>query len=68
MFIACPFWCYNSTGVSRWPDICRAKALDYGYEACLRRLIQATQVAFVHVACPFRGQAGVVHATIAYLL
>jgi len=27
---------------------------------CLRGLVQATQVAFVHLACPFMGQAGAV--------
>ena len=46
----------------------RAKALGYGYEARLRGLNQATFVAFVPVACPFRGQAGVSIASTAYLL
>ena len=44
-------------------SIRRAKALGYGYEARPRGLIQATQVAFVWVARPFNGQAGVVIAT-----
>src|SRR4029078_6380872 len=32
--------------------------LGYAYKARLRGLIQATEVAFVPVACPFMGQAG----------
>ena len=40
----------------------RAEALGYAYKAGTQRvpggLIQATEVAFVPVACPFMGQAG----------
>jgi len=35
----------------------RAEALGYAYKARLRGLVQATQAGFVHLACPFMGQA-----------
>jgi hypothetical protein len=46
----------------------RAKALGWVYEAHLRGLIQAALAAFVVVARPFTGRAGVWHGATAYVL
>ena len=46
------------TGDTRSDRHRRAEARGYADKARLRGLIQATEVAFVPVACPFMGQAG----------